>query len=152
MNKAFIEIEKCIGCGECIDACPRGCIELIDGKAQISEEDCVGCMACERVCTENAIIQVVEAEIIGDPDQGEDRTRIKRSKSAPLIKSSTVKKVGKFLLNSSLALLTSPRVWRAIFGEKGSYRRQDRTEGISNYGRGPGKGRGQNRRRRRKSI
>ncbi len=153
MNKAYIDIEKCIGCGDCIETCPRDCIELIDGKARIREDDCLGCMACENICPANAINMVVEADIIREPEQVENRTSIEKSESTPLIKSSTVKKAGKFLLNSSLALLTSPRVWRAIFGRSSSSgRRQGKSSGTSSLGRGPGQGRGRNRRHRGRMI
>ena len=152
MNKANIDMQKCIGCGNCVDACPRGCIEIVDGRAQIKEADCVGCMVCERVCPEDAISLIVKAEIIQESEQVENRTSFERSESTPLIKSSTVRKVGKFLLNSSLALLSSPRVWRAILGRNGSGGGQGKSGGISTCGRGSGKGRGRNRQRRGRTI
>ena len=49
---------KCIGCGECLDACPE---DAISGKKRmihvIREKDCTSCGACAEVCQEGAIIK-----------------------------------------------------------------------------------------------
>lgn len=50
-----IDIEKCTGCGTCINACPFGAIELRDYKAFITEA-CTLCGACIDSCPESAII------------------------------------------------------------------------------------------------
>ncbi|WP_297210870.1 MULTISPECIES: electron transfer flavoprotein subunit alpha [Thermodesulfovibrio] len=50
-----IDIEKCTGCGTCINACPFGAIELRDFKAFITEA-CTLCGACIESCPESAII------------------------------------------------------------------------------------------------
>ncbi|MEJ5227543.1 electron transfer flavoprotein subunit alpha [Thermodesulfovibrio sp.] len=50
-----IDIEKCTGCGTCINACPFGAIELRDFKAFITEA-CTLCGACIDSCPEEAII------------------------------------------------------------------------------------------------
>lgn len=51
--------KKCIGCGECIDWCRGGAIELVgEGnrrKARIAVEKCVGCAECILTCRRNAI-------------------------------------------------------------------------------------------------
>ena len=42
-----VDEDKCIGCGECVDNCPRACIELVDGKAKFTNaERCCGCFGC----------------------------------------------------------------------------------------------------------
>ena len=34
-NIVKIDEEKCDGCGQCVDACIEGAIEIIDGKAKL---------------------------------------------------------------------------------------------------------------------
>lgn len=53
----YINSEKCIGCGICIDKCPLDTIRLNDeGKAFIAyPDDCMTCYICERLCAQGAI-------------------------------------------------------------------------------------------------
>jgi DNA-directed RNA polymerase subunit D len=54
----IINSENCNGCGKCIDACPRGVLKLVDGKAVINESNlllCSFCRLCEQVCEPRAI-------------------------------------------------------------------------------------------------
>lgn len=50
-----IDLEKCNGCGSCLEVCPFAVIELVDDKAHILE-GCNLCGACQEVCTTDAII------------------------------------------------------------------------------------------------
>lgn len=51
-----IDHDKCVGAAECVDVCPTGVYELVDGKA-VAENvaECIECCACEGVCPEDAI-------------------------------------------------------------------------------------------------
>ncbi len=51
-----IDRDKCIGCGECADACHEGAIEMIDGIATLTREDyCDGLGDCLPACPTDAI-------------------------------------------------------------------------------------------------
>jgi len=47
--------EHCVGCGQCVPACPAGCLELKEGKISFAAEACVGCGECAVVCKTKAI-------------------------------------------------------------------------------------------------
>lgn len=46
-------VEKCVGCGECIAACPNG-IRIENGK-RVGTENCVLCRECEDACMSGAL-------------------------------------------------------------------------------------------------
>jgi len=50
-----INMDRCTGCGSCIDVCPMDAISLADGKAVIDLDKCANCHACESVCPVDAI-------------------------------------------------------------------------------------------------
>jgi len=51
-----LDSEKCVGCGFCLNVCPRCVLEMKDGKAFIAVKDaCIECGACAKNCPFGAI-------------------------------------------------------------------------------------------------
>ena len=54
MNKTVCEIDRCTGCGACINICPKNCISLVDNvrslNSFINKNMCVECNLCKIVC------------------------------------------------------------------------------------------------------
>ncbi|MBZ4686895.1 MAG: hypothetical protein PWQ96_559 [Clostridia bacterium] len=55
MYLVTIDVDKCDGCSECVDACPAQVLEIVDGKASVTEEECLGCESCVAVCPNEAV-------------------------------------------------------------------------------------------------
>jgi len=66
-----IDLEKCVGCGNCVPVCPFGLLEIVDDKVQL-KEGCTFCGACQEACAYEAIIieAVPEVEAVSDSHRG----------------------------------------------------------------------------------
>ena len=81
---AVIDAEKCVACGKCEKACPKGLIRLAPVKQmavvrcsscdkgrdtmQSCKVGCIGCMKCQKTCEAGAIT-VGSGLAVVDPDK-----------------------------------------------------------------------------------
>ncbi len=52
---AVVDIEKCEGCGDCVESCPTECIKIEEGKAVVDQDECLDCGGCVDACPTDAI-------------------------------------------------------------------------------------------------
>jgi len=51
-----LNLEKCVGCGMCLNVCPHEVFSMNNAKAEITDKDsCMECGACARNCAFYAI-------------------------------------------------------------------------------------------------
>ena len=56
MFNPTVDLEKCTGCGECVEICPVEVYEIQDEKSvPVNAEECTGCESCIEVCEQEAI-------------------------------------------------------------------------------------------------
>lgn len=53
--KPVIIRAKCIGCGKCLESCPRNTIQIEAKKAKINYRNCIRCYCCHEMCPVKAI-------------------------------------------------------------------------------------------------
>ena len=54
-KKAYIDPEKCTGCGVCEEVCNWEAMKIIDDKVDIVKEKCEGCGVCVCSCPQEAL-------------------------------------------------------------------------------------------------
>ena len=60
MVEIKIDLDKCNGCGTCVDVCPVEVFEISEGKSVVVNlDECLVCMACEVQCPD-AAIEIIE--------------------------------------------------------------------------------------------
>jgi len=62
---SIVAPDACIGCGDCVEKCPFGAIELLEGTAAVDRSKCMGCGVCVSTCQAGAL------SLVRDPAQGE---------------------------------------------------------------------------------
>ncbi len=51
-----VDVDKCEGCGNCVEVCPAGVFEIENDKARAARhDDCLDCGACAEECPSQAI-------------------------------------------------------------------------------------------------
>lgn len=62
-----IHVERCNGCGACLEVCPHGALFLIEGKALVDEALCQECEACVPACPVDAITVFEQPTTVAPP-------------------------------------------------------------------------------------
>lgn len=62
----FLNPEKCTGCGNCLEACPSGAIQLIEDKSKTDRTRCEGSGRCAEICPGEARILMGKHVTAGD--------------------------------------------------------------------------------------
>ena len=50
-----VDLEKCTGCGTCVEVCPVEAIKVENEKATVDNEECVDCGTCVDECPEDSL-------------------------------------------------------------------------------------------------
>lgn len=66
-NRAVIDVSKCNGCGQCVEACPFKALSLVEDKVVRDDEKCLDCSHCLYLCPE---------EVYSLPARAKDRFQI----------------------------------------------------------------------------
>ena len=63
-------IHKCVGCGTCVQVCPRNCFAPLENKFKFDDSFCNQCGLCVQNCSGGALIwsskEIDSSEIIGE--------------------------------------------------------------------------------------
>ncbi len=62
VNRALIDISKCTGCGQCVEACPFKALSLLEEKMVRDDEKCMDCSHCLYLCPEDVYSMPPQAQ------------------------------------------------------------------------------------------
>jgi len=68
MADLIIYKNRCVGCGNCIKACPTSALFMYEDKAVVDEEKCILCSMCIDTCPYDAISIETKKCVITSPD------------------------------------------------------------------------------------
>ncbi|HCG76760.1 MAG: 4Fe-4S ferredoxin [bacterium (Candidatus Ratteibacteria) CG_4_10_14_3_um_filter_41_18] len=55
-EKVKLDVEKCVGCGICVDTCEKSVLEMADDVVKVAHpEKCDGCNSCVEACPNEAL-------------------------------------------------------------------------------------------------
>lgn len=85
--------QKCLHCGECVEACPQGAHSLVDGQHAFDRTECIACGQCVEACLGRALkcfgreVSVEEARsiVLEDRDFYRDGGGVTVSGGEPLL-------------------------------------------------------------------
>lgn len=68
--KMRIDVDRCKGCGYCVEFCPRGVLKMAGELGPkgyemvrvVGEDECLGCGLCEAICPEFGIYPAAEEQ------------------------------------------------------------------------------------------
>lgn len=60
-HSVTLDMERCLGCTNCIKRCPTEAIRVRDGKAKIIDERCIDCGECIRICPQHAKLAITDS-------------------------------------------------------------------------------------------
>jgi uncharacterized Fe-S center protein len=67
LNRGVMELSKCTGCGQCVEACAFKALSLIEEKIARDDEKCMNCNNCLYVCPE---------KVFSLPPQAQERFQV----------------------------------------------------------------------------
>ena len=50
-----VDLDKCNGCGTCVESCPSEALKVENEKVVVDEDACVDCGVCVDECPEEAL-------------------------------------------------------------------------------------------------
>jgi len=57
-EKASVDVDKCIGCGKCLEVCWYDAMQYSDGVYTVNEANCKGCRNCKAICPVEGCITI----------------------------------------------------------------------------------------------
>jgi len=54
----LVRKDLCLGCGLCVESCPRQAISIVLDQAEINQDRCNQCGVCLDICPQGAIVEV----------------------------------------------------------------------------------------------